>query len=435
MLSILGFLMIAAFMYLIMSKRLSAMIALILVPIVFAAIAGFGTDVGKMMMDGVKSIAQTGIMLIFGILYFGIMIDAGLFDPLVSRTMKAVKGDPVKIVIGTALLALVVSLDGDGSTTYMIVVAAMLPLYKKLQMNPLVLTGVTMLAGGVMNITPWGGPTARAMSALHLDASSLFTPMIPTMAVGALWVILVAYILGRSERKRLGLNEAALSEIELEAIAMQAATTEVLDYKRPRLIWINLGLTIALMVGLITGFMPLTVLFMVAFALALMINYPSLEQQKERISAHAGNALNVAAMVFAAGIFTGILSGTKMVDAMAQTLVAMVPEALGPHLPVITAITSMPFTFFMSNDAYYFGILPLITQAAAAYGIDPAVMGRASLLGQPVHLLSPLVPSTYLLVGLAGVNFGDHQRFTLKWAIGTTLVMLATAIVIGVVHF
>jgi CitMHS family citrate-Mg2+:H+ or citrate-Ca2+:H+ symporter len=164
-----------------------------------------------------------------------------------------------------------------------------------------------------------------------------------------------------------------------------------------------------------------------------MINYPKLSEQQERIAAHAGNALAVAGMVFAAGIFTGILSGTKMVDAMGHAVVAMIPNALGPHMPVITALTSMPFTFFMSNDAYYFGILPILTEAAANYGIDPVEMGRASLLGQPVHLLSPLVPSTYLLVGMAGVNFGDHQRFTLKWACGTTIVMLIVALVTGIV--
>ncbi|RCW46589.1 CitMHS family citrate transporter [Paenibacillus prosopidis] len=155
MLSILGFLMIAVFMFLIMSKRLSAIVALILIPVLFALIAGFGTDIGPMMMEGVKTIAPTGVMLIFGILYFGIMIDTGLFGPLVNRTLKAVKGDPVKIVVGTAVLALLLSLDGDGSTTYMIVVAVMLPLYKRLDMNPLILTAVTMLASGVMNITPW----------------------------------------------------------------------------------------------------------------------------------------------------------------------------------------------------------------------------------------------------------------------------------------
>ncbi|MGF7036707.1 CitMHS family citrate-Mg2+:H+ or citrate-Ca2+:H+ symporter [Paenibacillus mucilaginosus] len=434
-LSLLGFGMITVFMYLIMTKRISPLAALILVPIVFALMGGFHAELGTMMLAGVKTIAPTGVMLIFGILYFGVMIDAGLFDPMVNKTLQLVKGDPVKIVVGTALLSLFVSLDGDGSTTYMIVAAAMLPLYQRLGMNPLILSAVTMLGSGVMNITPWGGPTARVMSALHLDASEVFTPLIPGMVAAAVWVVFAAYLLGRGERKRLGL-EGALRHPEQEAaIAGLAASTEVLEHKRPKLLWFNFTLTAALMTCLILNVLPLTILFMIALAIALIVNYPKLADQKERLEAHAGNALAVAGMVFAAGIFTGILSGTKMVDAMAQSLVAIIPEALGPHMPVIAALASMPFTFFMTNDAYYFGILPLITEAAAAYGVTPAEMARASLLGQPVHLLSPLVPSTYLLVGLAGVDFGDHQRFTLKWAVGTTLVMLATALLLGVIVF
>lgn len=430
MLAFLGFTMVITFMFLIMTKRLSAQIALIIVPMLFGLMAGAGSGMGAMMLTGVKDIAATGIMLIFGILYFGIMIDAGLFDPLVSKILQVVKGDPLKVIMGTAFLALLVSLDGDGATTYMIVVAAMLPLYKKLGINPLMLTSVIMLSGGVMNILPWGGPTARAMSALHLDSSQLFTPIIPCMIAGALWVFFVAFYFGKKERKRVG-----ISELQRETSDQPVRVTETGAYKRPKLVWINLALTIGLMTALVLNLLPLAILFMIGFALSLIINYPKIEQQRERVAAHAANALSVASMVFAAGIFTGILSGTHMVDAMAQSFVSVIPRSLGPNLPIITGLTSMPFTFFISNDAYYFGILPLITEAGAHFGVTATQMGRAALLGQPVHLLSPLVPSTYLLVGLAGVNFGDHQRFTLKWAMGTTLVMLFFAVLIKVIVF
>ncbi|MDQ0929820.1 citrate transporter CitH [Bacillus atrophaeus] len=426
MLAMLGFLMIFVFMYLIMSNRVSALIALITVPIVFALIGGFAKDLGDMMLDGVTSIAPTGIMLLFAILYFGIMIDSGLFDPLITKILTVVKGDPLKIVVGTAVLTMAISLDGDGTTTYMITIAAMLPLYKRLGMNRLILAGVAMLGSGVMNIIPWGGPTARVLTSLKLETSEVFTPLIPAMIAGLIWVLAVAYYLGKKERKRLGI-------IELDHQPDAAASIELSPFKRPGLLWFNLLLTIGLMVALLTNLLPLPILFMTAFAVALMINYPNLKLQQERIAAHAGNALAVVSMVFAAGIFTGILSGTEMVDAMAHSLVSLIPESMGPHLPLITAITSMPFTFFMSNDAYYFGVLPIIAEAASAYGIDAAEIGRASLLGQPVHLLSPLVPSTYLLVGMAGVSFGDHQKFTLKWAIGTTVVMTIAALVIGII--
>lgn len=171
MLAVLGFGMVITFMALIMTRRLSPQVALILIPILFGLLAGAGPAIGKMMLDGVTAIAPTGIMLLFGILYVGLMIDVGLFDPLVAKILQFVQGDPLKVLVGTALLALLVSVDSDGATTYLIVVAALLPLYKRLGINPLMLTTLTMLIGGVMNILPWGGPTARVMSALRLVPS------------------------------------------------------------------------------------------------------------------------------------------------------------------------------------------------------------------------------------------------------------------------
>ncbi len=428
MLATLGFLMIITFMVLIMTRRLSAMIALIVVPIVFALFGGFGKDMGPMALEGIKSVAPTGIMILFAILFFGIMIDAGVFDPIINTILKVVKGDPVKIAIGTAVLALLISLDGDGTTTYMITISAMLPLYKRIGMKPLVLAGIAVSASGVMNLLPWGGPTARAMTALNLEMGDIFTPVIPSMIGGVLFVLFMAYTLGKKERKRTG-----VLEINYGTEAMAAATTADESLKRPKLILINYLLTITLLVALIREVLPTTVLFMIGFAIAITINYPNLKEQKERVMHYADNALSVVSMVFAAGVFTGILSGTKMVDAMANVVITHIPDALGSHFAIITAIISAPFTFFMSNDAFYYGVLPLLAKAASGYGIDPAMIGRASLLGLPVHLLSPLVPSTYLLVGMVGEDFGSLQRTFLKWACGATAVMILVALIFSII--
>ncbi|WP_274379295.1 CitMHS family transporter [Teichococcus vastitatis] len=419
MLTLLAYLLVVVFMTLIMTGRLPALLALILVPTAFAILAGFGGTMGGMMLDGIRNLASTGVMLCFAILYFGIMIDAGLFDPVARLVLRFVRGNPVRIVIGTAVLAMIVSLDGDSATSYLITTTAMLPLYNRLNMNPLIAACVIMLAAGNTNLTPWGGPTARAASALHLDPNALFVPLVPSMIACALSTIAIAYILGRRERARIGV--ASLSRLDdVPAPAGGVVDTEAPHppERRPRLIWVNLALTAALMASLLAGLLPLPALFMIAFAIAMMINYPTIEQQKERIAHNAPNVLQVIALIFAAGIFTGILSGTGMVEAMARSVLAVIPDSAGRFLPLITALVSIPFTFFISNDAFYFGILPVLAQAGAAFGIAPEAIGRASLVGQQVHLLSPLVASTYLLVGLCNVDFGAHQRFTLPWSMG-----------------
>lgn len=428
MLTFLGFAMVLTFMFLIMTQRLSALIALIVIPVLFAMFGGFAGDIGPMMLQGITKLAPTGVMLMFAILYFALMIDSGLFDPPVRFILRMVKGDPLRVSVGTAALALIVSMDGDGATTYMICVAAMLPLYSRIGMNPRIMAGLIILAGGIMNMTPWGGPTARAASALHVDPSDVFVPMIPAMAIGVTALLSMAYLYGKRERERLGVLQLADGSEDHSDVSV----SQYPEARRPKLLLINAMLTLGLMGTLITGVLPLPVLFMIAFSFAMIINYPCLKAQKERIAAHAGNVLAVVGLIFAAGIFTGILTGTGMVDAMSKSLLALIPDAMGPYLAVVTALVSMPFTFFMSNDAFYYGVLPVLTEAAAHYGISPVEMARASIVGQPVHLLSPLVPSTYLLVGLAKIEFGDLQRFALKLATLLCLAIILAALAMGV---
>ncbi len=428
----LGFAMVAVFMTLIMTRRLSALTALILVPTIFAVLAGFGATLGPMMIAGVRELAPTAVMLLFAILYFGLMIDAGLFAPLVGRITRAVGGDPVRIMLGTVILALVVGLDGDGSTTYMITIAAMLPLFRQLRLDVRMLACLAIMASAVSNLLPWGGPTARAASALRLEPAALFLSMLPAILVAALWVFAVAWIFGRRERARLALEPDGPGLVaDPDEALLPEPGREGREARRPKLIWLNLALTLALLGGLVAGVLPLAILFMLAFAVALVINYPDIADQRERLYAHAGNALSVGGLVFAAGVFTGILNGTGIVDAMAGAVTSLIPAAAGPFMAPITAALSVPFTFLISNDAFYFGMLPVLAATGAQYGITPMEMARASLIGQQVHLLSPLVPSTYLLIGMVGIELADHQRFTAKWALAGALILLAACLVIG----
>ena len=428
MLSFLGFLTVLAFLFVIMTRRVSVTAALILVPVITGAIGGFGPTMGKMMLDGLVRVAPTGIMIVFAIFYFGLMLEVGLFEPMVNKLVRFVKGDPLKVVVATAFLTIMVALDGDGATTFMITISAMLPLYERLKMRRLVLSGTICLAAGVMNIIPWGGPTARAMTILKLDSLVIFNPVIPAMVIGLVWVFCVAFYFGMQERKRLGIQS-------LDFEYKHELTEEEAAIRRPNLIWFNLVLTLILVVALIIAVMPLPILFMIAYAIALVVNFPNPKDQMARITAQGNNVVFVASMIFAAGIFTGILTGTKMIGAMSQTLVSLIPTALGPFLSLIVAVTSMPLSLVFTPDAYYFGVMPIISQTASAFGIEPAQIGRAAILGQMTtgFPLSPLTASTFILVGMSGVELGDHQRFIFKWAFGSTIVMTIVAWVMGVI--
>jgi citrate-Mg2+:H+ or citrate-Ca2+:H+ symporter, CitMHS family len=461
MLVALGFLMVAVFMFLIMSKRATPVVGLIAVPIAFGLAAGAGLGIGDMITDGMKALAPTAALLFFAIIFFGIMIDVGLFDPLVRLILRIVRNDPMRLVVGTAVLAMVVSLDGDGSTTFIIVTSALLPLYLKLRVSPVVLTVVAGLANGAMNILPWGGPTARAAAALRVSPSDVFVPMIPAMLVGLVVVLLFAMQLGLSERRRIGSLVLPSAPLLVSAGAggsragsggsdeAQSASgsggagsdddqdrfVDGLDPERPtlrpKLFWFNAILTVALLVTLVIDVLPLPILFMVAGALALTVNFPRVKEQQEAITRHSSSIVSVVAMVFAAAVLIGVFQGTGMVEAMAHWLLQIIPSALGPHLAVVTGVLSLPFTFFMSNDAFYFGVMPVLAEAASTYGIGPAEMARASITGQTFHMQSPLVPAILLLVTLAGVPLADHHKKVLWRAALVSLSMLAVGVLLG----
>lgn len=483
MLIVLGSAMIAVFMYLILAKRLAPTLALVLVPLTFALVAT-GTGLSEPGEDGVvdsissafSDFAPTAVLLFFAIIFFGTMIDVGLFDPLIRFVLRTVDNDPVRLVVLTAVLAGVVSLDGDGSTTFIITVSALLPIYLRLGLSPVVLTVVANLANGVLNILPWGGPTIRAATVLNVSPSELFNPMVPGMVAGIATVLLLAWQLGRSERRRLLASGRTLSVVADEMVAVRepalvgggtgttgtdgthgtdrpasgsaggssdaddaddAALEGTLDPNRPtlrpKLIWFNLGLTVALLVLLGMDVLPLSLVFVAAAAIALVVNFPKPEDQLRAVTSHATSIVGVVSMVFAAAVLVGVLSGTGMVTAMANGIVSAVPPSVGSWFAVITGVLSMPLTFFLTNDAFYFGILPILTEAAGHYGIAPVEMARASIIGQPVHMTSPLVPALLLLVSLAKVSLADHHRRVIWRAAVCSLVMLGVALLLGVV--
>jgi citrate-Mg2+:H+ or citrate-Ca2+:H+ symporter, CitMHS family len=437
MLAATGFLTIAAFLAAVLSQRVSVFIALTVLPILAAVVVGEGGRLGELVLAGFETVAPVAIMITFAVLYFCLMVDAGLFDPAVRRVVRWAGGDPLKITVGTAVLTLLVALDGDGASTFLIMVSAMLPIYRRLGMRPLVLTAVICLGAGVMNMLPWGGPTARAMAALDLTSGDVFVPVLPAMGAGILWVLVAAVLIGRAERKRIGTVAEPGTAVPADAPGAARAPVKARTPADRVRFWLNVALTLGLVVVLLAQLAELPVVFVVAFVLALLVNRPGWEAQKDLFTRHGHSVVLVTTMIFAAGVFTGVLGGTGMIEAMARALVGLVPVGAGGALPTLVAVTSMPLSLVFTPDAYYFGVLPVLAETTAALGGDPAEVARAAILGQMTtgFPLSPLTASTFILVGMAGVQLGAHQRFVFAWAFGTTLVMTVVALATGAIGF
>lgn len=450
MLAILGFVTVILMLVLIMTKKASPLVALIAVPVVTGVITSFFritdpaaevpvVDVMQNIKNlggyitgssGIGSVAATGVMFIFSILFFGILTDAGTFRPIIRKVINMVGTDPVKIALGTAILAAIVHLDGSGAVTFLICVPALLPLYDAIGMKRTTLASIVALSAGTMNILPWGGPTIRAATALgQPDASAFFMPVLPGVIAGIITVFVLAVLLGKAEKKRLGaINlDGAVKYVEPELTAEEKAL------ERPKLFWVNIGLIVLAILSLLkSGFAP-AVVFMVFYVLATVINYPDVKVSKARVDAHAKSCLMMCSVLFAAGCFTGIMKGTGMITEMAQALVSIIPASLGKFFPVIMGVIAMPASLLFDPDSFYYGVLPVLAQTAEGLGVSALSVGRAAILGQMTtgFPVSPLTASTFLLVGLSGVDFGEHQKKTIPLAFLVTIVMLVVCLVTG----
>ena len=424
MLALLGLLTIAVLLFLIMTRKMSAVVALIIVPLVAAIIGGMGGSLVEYITDGILSIAPTGVMFIFAILFFGVLTDAGTFRPIIERLLRFAGNDPARVAVATALLAMIVHLDGSGAVTFLVTIPAFIPLYDALEMKRSTLACIVALAAGTMNILPWGGPTIRAATALDVPVTELFNPLLIPVLTGLLAVLILSYILGKKERRA-------------ENADVTIGSEEPTALERPKLFWVNILLIILAVAALISGYAPPHVIFMIAFVLALMLNYPNVGEQVRRVNAHAEAAMLMASILFAAGCFTGILKGSGMIDAMAEAAVTFIPAWVGGHLPVITGTLAMPASLLFDPDSFYFGILPLLSTTAEQFGGSGIEVGRAAIMGQMTtgFPVSPLTGATYLLVGLTGVDLGDHQRKTIPYAFLVSLLILVVSIITGAISF
>lgn len=432
-LGLIGYGAILLILVLVIRKRLYVIPTLIVVPVLAALVAGFSfQEIGSFAEEGLQGIVGITAMFAFAVWYFSIMRDNGLFDPFVARIVDSIIGRPALLTVGTVGLAMMTHLDGAGATTMLITIPALLPLYDALDVDRRILAALVALTAGTMNMLPWGGQVVRGVAAIDpATVSNIFNPMIPAQAAGMLSVFGISAYFGRQIRKDLD------SVTAFEGVDEESLIDEAIDGREIETDWkwvFNLLLTVAVLGALIAGVTSPEVSFMIGVVIALVVNVPEYERQKEVLESYAPDVMTYVGILFAAGVLIGVLEESGMITEMANILVLLIPDALGAHLPVVVAIVSLPARLLFSPDAFYFGVLPVLAETSAAYGHDPVAVVRASLVGQTVGFpVSPFTGATYLLIGLAGVELGEHIKFTLPLMVIPSGVILLVGLLLGAI--
>ena len=431
LLAAIGFGMIGVIVYMLLQSKVTPTPIFVATPLVAAAIAGFGfNNIAEYAQKGIMTTASVAILFIFSITFFGVLMDAGLFDPFVNFLVKKAGNNVVAVTVATSLIATVAHLDGSLAVTLLITVPALINVYKKLNIRPVILLLICGMAMSIMNLVPWGGPTARVAAVTHSDPNILWHTLIPLQVVGIIVNTLFAILLGVLEKRR-GAGQNINADITAEEVKVDAKKEAL---KRPKLIWVNAFIAIATIALLILTKWQAYFIFMIGLAFALVINYPNVKDQSARIKAHAGDSISMAAILLSSGIFLGVLSGTNMIGAMAKVMISIIPAALGPYIHIILGVFAVPIGMLLGTDSYFFGLLPLAIGVGKEYGIDPVNLSKALLIGKNYGVLvTPHAATTYLAIGLAGIEIKELFKVAAPWLWFSGVLSLFIAVIMGIV--
>lgn len=428
-LAIVGYVMICVMMYLLMKGKATPIPLFIILPIAGALCAGYDIfEINTFIKAGVGKVTGNAVLFLFSVIYFGIMSDLGIFDPVVNALLKIAGNNVVAITVATAIIGVIGHLDGATATTVLITVPTLLPIYKKLNMRAFPLLTLTAASMGFMNLVPWGGPTARVAAVTGLDATYLWHKLIPIQGVALVSVIVLAVYLGLQEKK-LGAGLAAGSA----AGDIQLVNGNGVNGGKKMLAF-NLALTTALIALLFWGKLQSYIVFMFVTALAVIVNFKGQKAQETALKKHAPAAFLIAGTMLASGVLVGVLNESTVLKEMAMLLLNVTPGFLARFLHIIMGILGMPIGMVLGTDAFFYGLLPLCIEVGANYGVSAETMGLAMLLGKNVGLLiSPLVPATFLAIGLAELDLREHIKFSFPYLFIISCVMVLSGVLFGII--
>ncbi len=448
-LTIAGLAIIGVTVGLLIWGKVSPVVAMALVPTIGALVLGFGLeDLQEFFSSGLDQVMNVVVMFIFAIIFFGILADAGLFDPVIRRLILMTRGRVILVAVGTVLIGAVAHLDGAGATTFLLTIPALLPLYQALNMSRYLLLLLVSLSASLMNMVPWGGPLIRAASVIDEDPGEMYQALVPLQGAGLVLLVGLAVLLGVREMRRINVQVGtgalqSVGNVDVSKIADDFTARQKLERKdlegkinaHRSIYWLNVAVVIAVLAVMLAGWLDPALSFVLGVAILLPLNFNSAKLQIDRMKAHAPNALMMAAVIVAAAVFLGVLNESGMLESIALAMLQVIPESVGQYLHLIVGFFGVPLDMLTSTDAYYFSVLPLVEATAGQFGVAASSTAYALVIGNVIGtFVSPFAPAVWLAMGLAEADIGKHIRYSFVIMWGFSIVLLLVAVMMGIVQ-
>ncbi|MDO4336591.1 MAG: SLC13 family permease [Eubacteriales bacterium] len=263
-----------------------------------------------------------------------------------------------------------------------------------------------------------------------MNSSDLWHPLIPVQAVMLILLLVVAFLQGKISKR----GKETLTDEPQKHTEKEDAPNPGFDKNSKVRLLINYVLTIGVIALLVMDMLPSAFVFMMGLAIGLIVNIPDLKMQNKKLKEYGTAAMSMVVTLFAAGVFTGVLKNTGILDSMAATIVAIIPAALGPYTHFIIAAFAVPLIMCLGTDAFYYGLLPVVIGVCANFGIEAEIVARTLLIAENVGVtISPLTPAVFLGLGVLDLELGDHIKYSIPWVWAVSILSIIVAVVIGVI--
>ena len=432
MYAILGYAMIALLIVLLLRNKITPYLGFIIIPPIFALLAGYSLDdLNKFMKAGVSGAMGTAVLALLSVIFFSIMTENGVFDPVVDLLVKKAGNNVAVVTVIAALIAHFSHLDTGTTSTLLVTIPAMLPIFKRLGIDRRYLYLEIVQAIAIMNLLPWGGAITRSSAVTGMDPAGITKALMPCLIVGFIFNMITAVIYGKRAQAKINagiLDNGTDADSDVGLTVEGNRNTQVnLKY------WINLAWTLFILFLLFKSVFAGYITFMFALAGVLLINYRTVKEWNDVIDKYAKNGMRITLIMFTAGIFSGILSNSEMLTEMANVITSIIPDALAPMYNIICGAVSFVFGTFLGADGFHYGMMPLLLQAGESFGFAQDKLVYIMCMGRDtVSMITPVQATAWMCAGMCGVEFKNGAMKALPILVVLFALEVAVGLVFGI---